>query len=73
MRAQAKGLVYQEGHGMATKNIIICFDGTNNHPRDAKQEREWFGLGDIEDNGITNILKLHVLFGGNRAPICGGD
>ncbi len=50
---------------MVAKNLIFCFDGTNNHPRDAKQEREWFGLGDIEDNGITNILKLHVLFGGN--------
>lgn len=48
-----------------TKNIMICFDGTSNHPRDAKQEREWFGLGDIEDNGITNILKLHVKFGGD--------
>lgn len=47
------------------KNIMICFDGTSNHPRDAKQEREWFGLGDIEDNGITNILKLHVKFGGD--------
>ena len=48
-----------------SKNIIFCFDGTSNHPNDAKQEREWFGLGQIEDNGITNILKLHVLFGGN--------
>ncbi len=47
------------------KNIIICFDGTCNHPNDARQEREWFGLGDMEDSGITNILKLHVLFGGN--------
>jgi hypothetical protein len=46
---------------------MICFDGTCNHPRDAKQEREWFGLGDIEDNGITNVLKLHVLFGGDLA------
>ena len=50
---------------MENKNIIICFDGTSNHPCDAKQEREWFGLGDFEDNGITNILKLHVMFGGN--------
>jgi len=49
-----------------SKKIMICFDGTCNHPSDAKQEREWFGLfGDIEDNGITNVLKLHVLFGGN--------
>lgn len=49
---------------MTGKNIIICFDGTCNHPSDAKQEREWFGLGEIEDNGITNILKLHTMFGG---------
>lgn len=47
------------------KKIVICFDGTTNHPRDSKQEREWFGGGEIEDNGITNILKLHILFGGN--------
>ncbi|MDP2560118.1 DUF2235 domain-containing protein [Psychrobium sp. 1_MG-2023] len=47
------------------KNIMICFDGTCNHPKDAKQERKWFGYGDIEDNGITNILKLHLLFGGD--------
>jgi uncharacterized protein (DUF2235 family) len=50
---------------MVTKNIMICFDGTCNHPKDAKQERKWFGHGEIEDNGITNVLKLHVLFGGN--------
>jgi len=50
-----------------SKKIILCFDGTNNHPRDAKQEREWFGHGDIKDNGITNILKLHAMFGGNLA------
>ncbi|SHJ30663.1 Uncharacterized alpha/beta hydrolase domain [Malonomonas rubra DSM 5091] len=49
---------------MAGKNIIICFDGTCNHPKSAKQEREWFGLGDIDDKGITNVLKLHLLLGG---------
>jgi uncharacterized protein (DUF2235 family) len=49
------------------KTIILCFDGTKNHPRDAKQEREWFGTGEIKDNGITNILKLHALLGGNLA------
>ena len=50
------------------KKIMICFDGTCNHPRDARQEKEWFGLlGDMEDAGITNILKLHALFGGNLA------
>ncbi len=47
------------------KNIMVCFDGTTNHPRDAKQERDWFGFGDIEDEGITNVVKLHALFGGN--------
>ena len=47
------------------KNITICFDGTSNHPRDARQEREWFGLGDMEDSSITNIVKLHLLLGGN--------
>lgn len=47
------------------KNITICFDGTSNHPKDAEQEREWFGLGEIEDRSITNIVKLHLLFGGN--------
>ncbi len=58
---------------MADK-IIICFDGTCNHPNDAKQEKEWFGLGEVEDNGITNILKLHILFGGdlkNESPLNG--
>lgn len=48
-----------------SKKIVICFDGTNNHPRNAKQEREWFGHGEVEDNGITNVLKLHCMFGGN--------
>ena len=47
------------------KKIMICFDGTSNHPKDAEQEREWFGLGRIEDSGITNILKLHAMFGGD--------
>ena len=47
------------------KNITICFDGTCNHPRDARQEREWFGRGEIEDSSITNIVKLHLLLGGN--------
>lgn len=49
-----------------SKSLIFCFDGTSNHPSDAKQEREWFGLGlDRVDKSITNILKLHIMFGGN--------
>ncbi len=47
------------------KKIMLCFDGTNNHPRNAEQEREWFGRNQIEDSGITNVLKLHLIFGGD--------
>jgi hypothetical protein len=47
------------------KNIILCFDGTCNEAKDAEQEKEWFGLGASEDSGITNILKLHLLLGGD--------
>ena len=39
------------------KTLIFCFDGTCNDPED---------VGDYaEDGSITNILKLHILFGGN--------
>jgi len=38
------------------KKLIFCFDGTCNSPDDA---------GDyVNDASITNILKLHLLFGG---------
>lgn len=47
------------------KNIIFCFDGTCNEPKDALQEKEWFGLGDPEDSSISNVLKLHLLLGGD--------
>ena len=49
---------------MATK-IMICFDGTNNHPNDTEQEPD--GPGGVIDASITNVLKLHLLFGGNLA------
>ena len=39
------------------ETLIFCFDGTCNDPEDA---------GDRErDGSITNILKLHILFGGD--------
>ena len=39
------------------ETLIFCFDGTCNDPED---------VGDYtEDESITNILKLHILFGGN--------
>lgn len=49
-----------------SKSLIFCFDGTSNHPSDAKLHKEWFGFSDeVVDKNITNILKLHILFGGN--------
>ncbi len=45
------------------KKILICFDGTSNQPGDAEQEKNKDGL--LEDDNITNILKLHLLAGGN--------
>lgn len=45
-----------------SKKIIICFDGTRNDPADAAQEIEEHG--GIEDDGISNILKLYFLLGG---------
>ena len=45
------------------KNIALCFDGTCNEPRDAVQEHT--NAGGIEDQNITNVLKLHLLFGGD--------
>lgn len=46
-----------------SKNIILCFDGTCNDPEDALQHHTL--SGNVEDDSITNILKLHLLFGGD--------
>ena len=46
---------------MTFKTLIFNFDGTGNEPRDAEQfSSEHFK----EDASISNILKLHLLFGG---------
>ncbi len=45
------------------KLLIFNFDGTNNEPEDAQQEEK--KSGEIEDASITNILKFHLLLGGN--------
>lgn len=43
------------------KKLIFCFDGTCNDPDDA---------GDFhDDSSISNILKLHLLFGGSLSPL----
>ena len=39
------------------ETLIFCFDGTCNDPEDAGNREE--------DDSITNILKLHILFGGD--------
>ena len=37
--------------------LVFCFDGTSNDPNDSKDFSK--------DNSISNILKLHLLFGGS--------
>lgn len=51
------------------KKLIFCFDGTGNEPEDAVQKHD--KDGGIEDNNISNVLKLHLLFGGtlDKEPI----
>lgn len=49
------------------KNIVICFDGTKNDPSDADQEI--LEAGGLEDDGISNILKLYFLLGGRLKNI----
>ena len=46
-----------------TKVLIFNFDGTDNEPQDAVQEVT--KSGGIQDESITNILKFHLLLGGN--------
>ncbi len=45
------------------RNLIFCFDGTSNEPEDAAQGET--RTGGLQDNSISNILKLHLLFGGD--------
>lgn len=45
------------------KKLIFCFDGTCNSPQDSD---DFF-----EDSSISNILKLHVFFGGKLNPMNG--
>ena len=45
------------------KLLIFNFDGTSNEPEDAEQEFD--NKGAVEDENITNVLKFHLLCGGN--------
>ncbi|MBI9064789.1 MAG: DUF2235 domain-containing protein [Marinilabiliaceae bacterium] len=44
------------------KILFFNFDGTNNEPADAMQDRQ--AGGKTEDDNITNVLKFHLLLGG---------
>lgn len=45
------------------KNLIFCFDGTSNEPADASPRET--STGGVKDSSVSNILKLHLLFGGD--------
>jgi len=45
------------------KILFFNFDGTDNEPADAMQDKNF--LGATEDNSLTNVLKFHLLLGGN--------
>ncbi len=45
-----------------TKLLYFNFDGTDNEPADAIQDRRLSGRE--EDDNITNVLKFHLLLGG---------
>ncbi len=45
--------------------LIFNFDGTDNEPADALQTID--NQGSTEDDNITNILKFHLMLGGNLA------
>lgn len=45
-----------------SQKLFFCFDGTGNEPDDSMEDRS---LLSIEDSGITNVLKLHLLLGGD--------
>jgi len=51
------------------KILFFNFDGTDNEPADAMQNKNVFGT--TEDDSITNILKFHLLIGGKLTHKCG--
>lgn len=53
-----QGNDYQED---TVNKLIFCFDGTYNDPSDVKDY--------CRDGSITNIAKLHILFGGSFTPL----
>jgi uncharacterized protein (DUF2235 family) len=54
--------------------LLVCFDGTGNEPEDAIQETD--KSGKLEDDNISNVLKLHLLAGGtldNKESLVAGQ
>jgi len=47
------------------KKLIFCFDGTCNSPQDSD---DYFA-----DSSISNVLKLHIFFGGQLSPHNGNN
>jgi len=43
---------------------VFCFDGTGNNATNAEESVPGMGDG-WDDEGITNIAKIHLLLGGN--------
>ncbi len=50
---------------MKMNKLIFCFDGTCNSPQDSD---DYFA-----DSSISNVLKLHIFFGGKLSPLNGGN
>ena len=49
--------VFKVAEDHARQMLVFCFDGTGNEPSDAGEFKE--------DQSVSNVLKLHVLLGGN--------
>jgi len=49
------------------KKILVCFDGTSNRPEDADPRLD--DAGALEDENITNVLKLHLLAWGQLGQV----
>jgi len=49
-----------------SRNLIFCFDGTGKEPADATQSER-------KDSNISNVLKLHLLFGGDLRNLDSND
>lgn len=47
--------------------LVFNFDGTGNEPEDANQDIAY--KAKQEDDNISNVLKLHLMMGGNLYPL----